>query len=128
MDADNKLAQEIFEKSTAENQVADIAYSKDKEQLGYKRADLEKKIVLLTQARDEAQAELDAVWEWYEQVKERCTTKSDQHAERIAKAEKELAGLREALDILREETVDTPSIEDTRYALNTRSLRGLRRH
>jgi len=52
-----------------------------------------------------AQQELDAVLEYYKGLKGRCVAKAETHAERVARRESEIAGLKEALSILDGEAV-----------------------
>merc|ERR1719284_1508252 len=65
---------------------------------------LDKSITDLTTDRDTVQNELDAVLEYYSQLKERCVANPETYEDRKARREAEIAGLKEALNILENET------------------------
>jgi len=55
--------------------------------------------------RATVQEELDAVNEYYKNLKGRCVAKAETHADRVARRDAEIAGLKEALSILSGEAV-----------------------
>jgi len=55
--------------------------------------------------RSNVQEELDAVNEYYTNLKGRCVAKAETHSERVARRDAEMAGLKEALQILNGEAV-----------------------
>jgi len=67
------------------------------------------------------QSELDATLEYLEGLNKKCTYKVESYAERKARREAEVAGLKEALEILESET----ALVQTRV---TRALRGVKKH
>jgi len=64
---------------------------------------LQKTYSELTADRAEVQTELDAVLEYYEKLKPQCIAKPESYEERMARREKEIEGLKEAIVILGEE-------------------------
>jgi chromosome segregation ATPase len=97
-------AQDEYDKTTQANKVAKT----EKEQaVKYKTQEfkgLDKSITDLTSDKDTVQTELDAVLEYYSQLKERCVAKPETYEDRKARREAEIAGLKEALNILENET------------------------
>jgi chromosome segregation ATPase len=97
-------AQDEYDKTTQANKVAKT----EKEQaVKYKTQEfkgLDKSITDLTSDKDTVQTELDAVLEYYSQLKERCVAKPETYEDRKARREAEIAGLKEALNILETET------------------------
>merc|ERR1712187_417827 len=65
---------------------------------------LDKTISELSSDRDTSNTELTAVMEYYGKIKERCIAKPETYEERKARREQEIAGLKEALSILENET------------------------
>ena len=55
--------------------------------------------------RESASTELVAVREYFEKLKDRCIAKPVTYEERVRRREAEIAGLKEALRILEEETL-----------------------
>merc|ERR1712194_647072 len=68
--------------------------------------------------RSTVQAELDAVLEYLSKIEEQCIAKAETYSERARRHQAEIAGLREALEILRSETAFVQRLK--RY----RKLRG----
>merc|ERR1712079_793033 len=54
--------------------------------------------------RETASAELTAVLDYYSKIKDRCIEKPETYAERKQRREAEIAGLKEALSVLEDET------------------------
>lgn len=76
---------------------------------------LDKTIVQLTSDKDSTSSEMTAVLEYSEKVKDKCLAKPETYEERKKRRDAEIAGLKEALEILKNEA-----------ALMQRKRRGLR--
>jgi len=72
-----------------------------------------------TADRSSTQDELNAVFEYLEKLKEQCVAKAEPYAERKARRDSEIAGLKQALEIL-----DNQSFLQQTH----RVLRGVRSH
>merc|ERR1711920_926727 len=78
--------------------------SKDVEYKTQESKNLDTAVAELSETREATDKELSAVLEYYGKVKERCIAKPETYEERKARRESEIAGLKEALAILNEET------------------------
>jgi len=65
---------------------------------------LKKTLSELSADRESAETEHAAVMEYYDKIKERCIAKPETYEERKARRVAEIAGLKEALSILENET------------------------
>jgi len=121
MTAAEESAQSAYEAQTKENEIEkttkeqDVAY-KTKESTG-----LDKSVAELSSDRSGVQTELDAVNEYLSELKKKCVEEAETYAERKAGFEAEIAGLKEALQILESETALLQ--KSSRH-----SLRGVRHH
>merc|ERR1719284_336648 len=73
----------------------------------YKTAEykaLDKELTVLTSDRETKDAELSAVLEYYEKIKDRCIAKAETYEARKERREAEIAGLKQALEVLESET------------------------
>jgi chromosome segregation ATPase len=100
-------AAEEYEKTTQENAVTKTLKDQDVKYKTQEFTSLDKAVSELSSDRDSASAELSAVMEYYGQVKERCIAKPETYEARQAKRQSEIKGLKEALQILEDETVFT---------------------
>jgi len=121
MTATEDNAQTTYDTETKENEIEkttkeqDVAY-KTKEAKG-----LDKAVAEASSDRAGVQTELDAVEEYLTTLKKECVAEAETYAERKARFESEIAGLKEALQILESETA---LIQQG----SRNSLRGVRRH
>merc|ERR1719195_1067410 len=121
MTATEDNAQATYDTETKENEIEkttkdqDVAY-KTKEAKG-----LDKAVAEASSDRAGVQTELDAVEEYLTTLKKECVAEAETYAERKARFESEIAGLKEALQILESETA---LIQQGSRS----SLRGVRRH
>jgi len=94
---------EEYEKTTQENKVATQMKTQDAKYKQKEAVGLDKEIAALSSDRDNTNTELQAVLQYYGQIKERCVAKPETYEERKARREAEIAGLKEALSILENE-------------------------
>merc|ERR1712032_25892 len=93
-----------FEKETKENDIEKVSKEQDVKYKTQEFKALDKAIAETSSDRNAVQEELDAVLEYLGQLKKRCVAKPETYAERKARREAEIAGLKDALDILENET------------------------
>merc|ERR1719478_2101626 len=106
--AEGKAAEEqaikIYEEQTTENKIA----TKTKEtEIKYKTKDQKETEALLESLKEDiggSQKELDAINEYWEKLQPECVAKPEPYEERKKRREAEIAGLKEALKILEEES------------------------
>merc|ERR1719265_2524023 len=94
----------VYEKTTQENKVTKGIKDQD---VKYKTAEyigLDKTVAELTTDRSSVSEELSAVLEFEEKLTERCVAKPETYESRSARRQAEIAGLKEALKILENET------------------------
>merc|ERR1719454_1331502 len=106
-----------YEKTTHDNKIATTEKSQGVKYKTKEFTGLDKAIVDMTGDKDNAATELDAVLEYYAKLKDRCIAKPETYEDRKARREAEIAGLKEALQILEGES-----------AFMQRGLRAGRRH
>merc|ERR1719263_1395667 len=97
-------AQADYDKVTQENKVTKTLKDQDVKYKSAESKSLDKAIGELSSDRESASTELAAVLEYYEKLKDRCIAKPETYEERVRRREAEIAGLKEALRILEEET------------------------
>lgn len=91
------------EEETKENSIENAAKGKDVEHKSKESTYLDKEVAELSADRANVQTELDAVHEYLAQIKKECTAVAESYADRKAKREAEIDGLKQALDILESE-------------------------
>jgi predicted nucleic acid-binding Zn-ribbon protein len=97
-------AQAAYDKTTQENKIAKTEKEQGVKYKSQEASGLDKAITELSSDRDTANEELDAVMEYYGKIKERCIAKPESYEERKQRREAEIAGLKQALSILENET------------------------
>merc|ERR1719506_2219844 len=97
-------AQADYDKITQENKVTKTLKDQDVKYKSAESKSLDKAIGELSSDRESANTELSAVLEYYAKLKDRCIAKPETYEERVRRREAEIAGLKEALRILEEET------------------------
>lgn len=94
-----------YEKTSTMNKIATAAKQKD---VGYKAkeaASLAKSAAEASSDRDGVQAELDALFQYLDKLGKMCIAKTEPYAERKARQDAEIAGLKQALALLEGEAV-----------------------
>merc|ERR1719503_56131 len=110
-------AASVYEKITQENKVAKTTMNQDVKYKTQEFKSLDNEISELTGDKDTLGTELGAVNEYYSKLRERCVAKPESYEDRKARREAEINGLKEALQVLEEET-----------AFVQRKRKGLRGH
>merc|ERR1719401_1154274 len=93
-----------YEKVTKENEIEKTTKSQDVKYKGKESKELDKYAAELKSDRSGVQEELDAVLEYLAKVEKKCIAKAETYADRKARREAEIAGLKQALDILSNES------------------------
>merc|ERR1719247_1671474 len=93
-----------YDKTTQENKIAKTTMSQDAKYKSQEATSLDKEVAELTSDKDTTTTELNAVLEYYGKLKDRCVAKPESYEDRKARREAEIAGLKEALDVLENET------------------------
>jgi len=94
-----------YEKTTKENEVAKATKEQDVKYKTKEAKSLDKAAAEATSDRAGVQTELDSVLEYYDKIKEECVAKPDSYEERKKRREAEIAGLKNALEILEGQAV-----------------------
>lgn len=93
-----------YEKITQENKISKTTKDQDVKYKTQEFKSLDKEISELTGDKDTLSTELGAVNEYYSKLRERCVAKPESYEDRKARREAEINGLKEALQVLEEET------------------------
>jgi len=120
MNAVEDNAQSTYDAATRENEIATTMKKKDVEYKVKEHTGLDKAVSEASSDRTSTQAELDAVVEYLEKLKEMCIAKAEPYAETVRRREAEIAGLKDALKVLDGAAVLLQQSQ--------RSLRGVTRH
>merc|ERR1719231_519903 len=106
----NKLLAEIitteetaakeYDEQTKENEITRTTKEQDVKYKTKEFTELDKAIAEMTSDKESVEAELDAIYEYLEKLKEMCIAKPETYEERKKRREAEIAGLKEALQIL----------------------------
>merc|ERR1719161_3097354 len=89
-----------YEKTTKENEISKTTKEQDVKYKTKNAKELDASVAELSSDMEGAQAELDAVLDYFEKLKEQCIEKAEPYEERKKRREAEIAGLKEALGIL----------------------------
>merc|ERR1712032_1191888 len=99
-----ETAQAAYDQESKENEIKKTTKEQDVKYKTEEATGLDKAIAEATSDKTGVQEELDAVLEYLKGIEDRCIAKPETYAERVARRDAELAGLREALSILENET------------------------
>jgi len=103
-EAEEADAAAVYEKTTQENKVTKTLKDQDVKYKTQEFKSLDKNIADLSSDKGTASTELAAVNEYYAKLRDRCIAKPESYADRKARREAEIQGLKEALQVLEEET------------------------
>jgi len=120
MTAAEESAASTYEQETNENKILKVTKEQDVKYKTKEFKGLDKSVAELSSDKAGVETELSAVMEYLKQLQGRCIAKAETYAERSDRRKAEIAGLKEALSILENET----ALIQRR---STRNLR-LRRH
>jgi len=104
-EAEEADAQALYDKTTQENKVTNTMKSQDVVYKTKEFKSLDKSVSDMTSDRAGKDVQLKAVMEYYAKVNDRCIAKPESYEERKARREAEIAGLKDALEILAGEAV-----------------------
>merc|ERR1719210_1480784 len=104
MTSSEEAAQAEYDQETKSNEIEKTTKEQDIKYKTEEATGLDKAIAEPTSDKTGVQEELDAVLEYLKGIEDRCIAKPETYEERVARREAELAGLREALSILENET------------------------
>mmetsp|Transcript_93015 Transcript_93015/g.248957 ORF Transcript_93015/g.248957 Transcript_93015/m.248957 type:complete len:672 (-) Transcript_93015:49-2064(-) len=103
-EADEKEAESVYKRQTKENKLAKAEKETSLKYTIKVKSRAEKTLAELKDDTDVEQSELDATLEYLTKVNKRCVAKPETYADRKGKRDAEIAGLKNALQILNEET------------------------
>merc|ERR1719215_1740299 len=122
MTATEESAQAAYEAETKENEIEKVTKEQDVKYKTKESTQLDKDAAETSSDRAGVQEELDAVLEYLKKIEDDCIAKAETFEERKARFEAELAGLKEALRVLEDETALL------QRASKRKQLRSLRQH
>merc|ERR1712060_306339 len=102
--ADEQAAVAAHETATQENEIDRTAKEQSVKYKGQESKSLDKSAAELTADRNGVQAELDAVSEYLSKIEAACIERAETYSARVERRTAEIAGLKEALQILESET------------------------
>merc|ERR1719478_858931 len=100
MTATEETAAADYEAYVKEDEIATVKKQQDVKYKGKEAAGLDKNVAELSSDLDTVSDELSAVLKGLDKLKEMCVAKAEPYAEKKARREAEIAGLKEALTIL----------------------------
>jgi hypothetical protein len=105
MEVAESTAASDYDKVTKENEISRTMKSQDVKYKTKEAAGLDKAVAETNSDLESAQTELDAILEQLAKLANMCVTKAEPYAEKKARREAEIAGLKQALSILEGEAV-----------------------
>merc|ERR1719468_190229 len=123
INSDEEMAVAEYERVTKENEDDRAAKEQDVKYKTKESKQLDKAAAELSSDRKGVQQELDAVLEYLSKLEEECIAKAETYEDRKARRAAEIAGLKEALQILESET----ALVQRRATHQSLNLRGLKR-
>merc|ERR1719512_174088 len=104
MTSTEEASQASYDQETKDNEIEKVTKEQDIKYKSEEATGLEKAIAEASSDKSGVQEELDAVLEYLKGIEDRCIAKPESYEERVRRRDAELAGLREALTILENET------------------------
>merc|ERR1719453_2672505 len=98
-----ETAAKEYDMQTKENEITKATKDQDVKYKTKEFKGLDKQTAEATNDRASTQTELDAVKEYYKSLQARCVAKAETYAERKSRRDAEIAGLKQALEILNTE-------------------------
>jgi len=98
--ATEEMAAATYEKETKENEIDKVTKEQDVKYKTKEADELDAAVAEATADKTGVQAELDPVLKYLKTLEDRCIAKAETYEEKKAKREAEIAGLKEALQIL----------------------------
>merc|ERR1719263_2095247 len=95
----------VYDKTTQENKVTKTLKDQDVKYKTKEYKGLDKQISELSSDKATVSTELGAVNDYYGKLKDRCIAKPESYADRAARRQAEIAGLKDALNVLESEAV-----------------------
>merc|ERR1719230_288118 len=123
MNAAEESAQQAYDSETMENEIEQTTKEADVKYKTNEAASLDKSVAELSSDKEGVETELSAVLEYLKKIEEECVAKPETYEERKERRENEIAGLKEGLQILNEETA-----ESLVQLTSRRVLRGAKKH
>jgi len=120
MNAAEETAQNTYEQESKENEIEKTTKEQDVKYKTKEATGLDKSNAELTSDKENVEVELSAVNEYLKKIEDECIAKPETYEDRKARREAEIAGLKEALTVLENETAFIQK--------STRTLRGTKRH
>merc|ERR1719235_1613603 len=99
-----KTSASDYDAQTKENELTKTTKMQDEKYKTKEYTGLDKAVTELSSDLEGVQTEQDAVLEYLAKINERCIAKPEPYAERKARREAEIAGLKDALEVLEDET------------------------
>merc|ERR1719446_305836 len=113
-------SQSNYDRETKKNEISKVTKEQDVKYKTKDAAGLDKNVAELTSDRAGTEEELAAAKEYLAQLESQCIAKAETYGERKARREAEIAGLKEALQVLENELAFIQK--------GSRTLRGARKH
>merc|ERR1712217_655624 len=104
LDSEEESAVGDYESLTRKNEIDRSTKEQDVKYKTKESKELDKSTAESTADRTGVQAELDAILEYLAKIEEQCIAKPEAYSERVRRREAEIAGLKQALEILESET------------------------
>ena len=120
MNAAEETAQNTYEQQSKENEIEKVTKEQDVKYKTKEATGLDKSNAELTSDKENVEVELSAVNEYLKKIEDECIAKPETYEDRKARREAEIAGLKEALTVLENETAFIQK--------SSRTLRGTKRH